>query len=94
MKMSDEKITRLENLFENLWDLAHELAEELELDAEEFDEASMPLYTLLYGAIDSKQGGMYKDVTITEEEVLDLKAKMFERLILLGVLNPDNFPQA
>jgi len=95
--MSKEKgleLTELENIFEDIFDKCHELADKLDLDIEEFRRASEELHMLFYSHIEKKQGGIYKSVEVTEEELTFIRGNLFEKMLQMGLLDPKNFPQA
>lgn len=94
--MPEEKndFTELENLFEDIFDKCHNLADKLDLDPEEFREASESLHMLFYTAIEKKQGGIYKNIEITKEEIAMVQGKLFEKMLQMGLIDPKTFPQA
>ena len=94
MSKDENKLTELENLFEEIFDMCNDLADKLDLDIEEFRQASESLHILFYSAIEKKQGGIYKDIEITKEEVANIQGKLFEKMLLMGLIDPSTFPQA
>ncbi len=94
MSKDKNELTELENLFEEIFDMCNDLADKLDLDIEEFRQASESLHILFYSAIEKKQGGIYKDIEITKEEVANIQGKLFEKMLQMGLIDPSTFPQA
>ena len=91
---NENELTELENLFEEIFDKCHELADKLNLDPEKFRRASEELHILFYSAIEDKQGGIYKNVEITKEELAIVRGNLFEQMLKMGLIDPSTFPQA